>query len=152
MENPQGRTTGGVALSFIDASAFLYAFLTTRVELSPEVREMKTHAQAIIRRVQEGEKVTTSAVHVSETVNILEKRFPLQRARHVASQIIQSPNIEILPVDRLHYEAALATSERHDLGLNNALAYTLMRERNIDAIYSFDKDFTKLPGIRRLTE
>ena len=139
-------------MNFIDSSAFLYAFLTARKELSHEVEEMKAHAQAIIRRIQEGENVTTSTVHISETANILERGFPLSRARYVASQIIQSPNIEILPVDRLHYEAALAASERHDLGLNDALAYTLIKERRIDAIYSFDKDFDKLPGIRRLTK
>ncbi len=139
-------------MNFIDSSAFLYAFLTAQKELSHEVEEMKAHAQAIIRRIQEGENVTTSTVHISETANILERRFPLSRARYVASQIIQSPNIEILPVDRLHYEAALAASERHDLGLNDALAYTLIKEKRIDAIYSFDKDFDKLPGIRRLTK
>lgn len=139
-------------MNFIDSSAFLYAFLTARKELSHEVEEMKAHAQAIIRRIQEGENVTTSTVHISETANILERRFPLSRARYVASQIIQSQNIEILPVDRLHYEAALAASERHDLGLNDALAYTLIKEKRIDAIYSFDKDFDKLPGIRRLTK
>lgn len=139
-------------MNFIDSSAFLYAFLTARKELSHEVEEMKAHAQAIIRRIQDGENVTTSTVHISETANILERRFPLSRARYVASQIIQSQNIEILPVDRLHYEAALAASERHDLGLNDALAYTLIKEKRIDAIYSFDKDFDKLPGIRRLTK
>ncbi len=112
---------------------------------------MKAHAQAIIRRVQDGESVATSVVHVSETVSILEKRFPLQKARYVASQLIQSQNVEILPVDRLHYEAALATSEHHELGLNDSLAYTLMRAQNIGTIYSFDRDFDRLPGIQRIT-
>lgn len=69
----------------------------------------------------------------------------------MAAQIIQSQSLEILPVNRLQYEAALAASERHDLGLNDALAYVLMGEKRIETIYSFDRDFDGLPGIRRLT-
>ncbi len=152
MEDAKKCAAGGVALSFIDSSTFLYAYLTIRDGSTPRILAMKENAQTILRRVQEGEKTTTSAVHISETANILEKRFPLSKARHVASLLIQSENVEIFPVNKIHYEAALAASERHEVGLNDALAYTLMKERNIDTIYSFDRDFDRLPGVHRLTK
>lgn len=112
---------------------------------------MKTRAGDIIKRIHGGERVTTSTVHVSETANILEQLYPLPRARQIVSDLIQSPNVEVLAVDRLHYEATLTASERHDIGLNDALACVLMRERGIETIYSFDRYFDGLPGIRRVT-
>jgi len=143
---------GGVRLSFIDSSAFLYAFLASRSDLLPEVSRMKGHAQAIIRRIQEGEPVTTSVVHVSEVANILEKRFPLDRARNIVSSILLSDNVSVSEVDNLRYEAALSISERHMVGLNDALTYSIMRENGITKIYSFDNHFDLFPGITRLTE
>jgi len=138
-------------LSFIDSSVFLYAFLTPRGELPSEMMEHKRRSQDILRRVQGGERVVTSAAHISEIANSLESRFSLRSARHTLSQVILSENVEIAGVDRLRYEAALAVSERHDLGLNDAVAYTLMLERGISSIYSHDGHFDNLPGIHRLT-
>ena len=112
--------------------------------------EHKRRSQDILRRVQDGERVVTSAAHISEIADILESRFSLRSARHTLSQVLLSENVEILGVDRLRYEAALAVSERHDLGLNDAVAYTLMLERGITGIYSHDRHFDNLPGIHRL--
>jgi predicted nucleic acid-binding protein len=148
--NFEEGSPGGTALSFIDSSVFLYAFLTPRGELPSEIMEHKRRSQDILRRVQDGERVVTSAAHITEITNILESRFSLSTARHTLSQVLLSENVEIAGVDRLRYEAALAVSERHDLGLNDAVAYTLMLEKGITSIYSHDKHFDNLPGIQRL--
>lgn len=47
---------------------------------------------------------------------------------------------------------ALRETEEKKIGLSDAIAYILMLQNNIEEIYSFDMDFDKLEGIRRLTE
>lgn len=40
----------------------------------------------------------------------------------------------------------------NELGINNALALNIMRERDIKEIYSFDKHFDDMPEVKRLAQ
>jgi len=59
-------------LRFIDASVFLYAFLKPKRRVSEDVLELKENAKRILSRIEEGEEVVTTVVHLSEIANILE--------------------------------------------------------------------------------
>ena len=113
-------------MRFLDASTFLYAILKPAQQPPPEITENKRRAQAIITRIQEGEPVTTTIVHISETANILESRTTQGDARNIIQDILDTSNITITPVDRSQYEAAVKQAENHNVGINDALAYFLL--------------------------
>jgi predicted nucleic acid-binding protein len=150
--DPEASPFGGSSLNFIDSSVFLFAFLIPRGDPPADIRGYKVCAKEILRRVHEGERVMTSTAHISEIANILESRFSLNEARRTVSDLILLDTVEIAAVDRLRYEAAVSVSEKHRLGLNDSVAYSMMRENGIKCIYSYDKDFDGLPGIERLTD
>ena len=137
-------------MRFLDASTFLYAILKPAQQPPPEITENKRRAQAIITRIQEGEPVTTTIVHISETANILESRTTQGDARNIIQDILDTSNITITPVDRSQYEAAVKQAENHNVGINDALASITMKEKGIHEIYSYDKHFDNLPEITRI--
>ena len=44
----------------------------------------------------------------------------------------------------------VAVAEEKRIGLGDAIVYILMLQNNVKEIYSFDRGFDKLKGIRRL--
>lgn len=59
-------------------------------------------------------------------------------------------NVKILDVTRDAYFAAVEIGEDYKLEPNDALAVDLMRQNDIEEIYSFDDHFNKVDGITRL--
>ena len=138
-------------MRFIDGSTFLYAFLKPRRPLPRKVAEIKANAQSILRRVNEGEDVLTSVVHVSEVANILEARIAFSDSRPIIGDIVDKSSVEVVDVTRDLYIASIQTADVHDISINDALALNIMKGREIDEIYSFDKHFDNIHEIRRLT-
>jgi predicted nucleic acid-binding protein len=116
------------------------------------VADDKRRAQNIIRRIQGGERVATTVVHVSETANILEARVPLEDSRSMVLAILNMGSITVAAVDSARYVRAIQEAENRGIGINDALAYRYMLEYEIHEVYSFDKHFDELPGITRLSE
>ena len=54
-------------MRFIDANVFLYALLKPKPNLPKEVIEKKKQAREILRRIENGEEVATTVVHLSES-------------------------------------------------------------------------------------
>ena len=138
-------------MRFIDASTFLYAFLKPEGLLPPDAVEMKAGAQGILRRVNDGERVITSVIHVSEVANVLETCVRLSECRRIVSDIVAKRSVEVIDVSKNKYISSIHTAGVHDVGVNDALALSIMQERGVDDIYSFDGHFDKMPEIRRLT-
>ena len=111
---------------------------------------MKAAAQEILRRVEEGEPVFTTTVHVSEVVNIVESRVGLQASLGLAARLLSLENVEVLPVSRDDYEKALEVAQRFSVSLNDAVAYAKMLEKGASEVYTFDKHFAQLLGMRTL--
>jgi len=139
-------------LRFMDSSTFLYAYIRPRSRPPPDVEDDKRRAHGIIRRIQGGELVTTTVVHVSEIANILEARAPLDDARSMILDILNMNTIMVTAVDSARYARAVQVAETYDVGTIDALAYVTMIENGISEIYSFDKQFDLLPGIERLSK
>ena len=72
---------------FVDASVFIYAYLKPKKTLMPELLELKKNAQEIIKRIDEGEQVTTSLIHISEIANILETRMLLKDSLDILADL-----------------------------------------------------------------
>jgi predicted nucleic acid-binding protein len=139
-----------VRARFLDSSVFLHAYLRPRRPLTAREEAVKAAAQEILRRVEEGEPVFTTTVHVSEVVNIVESRVGLQASLGLAARLLSLENVEVLPVSRDDYEKALEVAQRFSVSLNDAVAYAKMLEKGASEVYTFDKHFTQLPGVSAL--
>ena len=112
--------------------------------------KLKDSAKEIVRRINEGEVVFISTVHFSEIVNILEDNAPLDVALEVEESILLRESIRFIDVSKKDYLSAVEVAKKFKVGLNDALAYVAMRRMGIDEIYTFDKDFDRLPDVKRI--
>lgn len=65
--------------------------------------------------------------------------------------ILAKKNVIVYGVDLDAYLEALRLAHKHLIGVNDALAIIYMKMYGINEIYSFDKDFDKVEGIKRIT-
>ena len=136
--------------AYVDANVFVYAFLKTKRQLQPKELEIKQAAKNIVARISKGEKVTTSVVHFSEVCHVLEDHLPPQEAILIEKGLLYRENISICEVAQEDYIKAVSVAEDCGGGVNDALAYVLMKEQAIQTIYSFDKDLDAFTDIQRL--
>lgn len=135
---------------FIDASVFVHAYLKPKRPLKPLEAQIKDAAKKIIIRINNGERVITSVVHFGEISNILEDHLPLTDALSIERALCLRENITVEGVLHEDYISALDEAERHRVGVNDALAYVVMKKHGLSEIYSFDKDFDKFEDAKRL--
>ncbi|HDI86413.1 MAG TPA: PIN domain-containing protein [Candidatus Korarchaeota archaeon] len=139
-------------MRLVDASVFVHAFLRPKRKLQHHERRIKESAKSIVRRINEGEEVAMTVVQLAEVANLLETHLPREMAAQVEEFLVRAPNVSLLAVDRRACSEALTVSIEHEVGLSDAIAYVVMLSQGIREIYSFDRDFDRLPGIVRLTE
>lgn len=139
-------------MHFIDANVFIHALLKPRKNQTSEAAEIKHCAQAILFRIENGEAGLTSTVHLSEVANVLEDYMPAEEALSRIVAVLSNKNIEIAPVFREDYVAATALARDIGIGINDALAVLLMKKRNLNQIYSFDKGLEKVAGINKMSK
>ena len=128
---------------FVDASVFVHAYLRPRRELKPHERQIKSHARGIVTRINEGERVLTSVVHLSEVADLLDDWMPLEEARAVLQGLCTRESVEVLAAERRDLIEALAVGSEVGVGMSDALAVVLMRA--LEASDSFE-------GIRRISQ
>ena len=141
-----------MSVVYVDANVFVYAFLKPKRNLQPHEVIIKEAAKKIVSRINEGEKVATSVVHFSEVCNILDDHMPLEEAVAVEKGLLFRENILVCEVTEDNYLNAISIAEDQRVGVNDALAYVLMKKAAIRKIYSFDKDFDLFNDIKRITE
>jgi uncharacterized protein len=141
-----------VSVAYVDANVFVYAFLKTKRQLQPSELEIKQAAKNIVARISKGEKVVTSVVHFSEVCNVLEDHLSPEEAFLLEKGLLYKENVSICEVSQEDYIKAVSIAEDHSVGVNDALAYVLMKERAIQSVYSFDKDLDAFTDIKRVTK
>ena len=77
---------------------------------------------------------------------------PFEQAFLLEKGLLYRENVLICEVSQGDYLRAIAVAEDYHVGVNDALAYALMKKEGIHAIYSFDKDFEKFNDIQLLAE
>ncbi|HTD80813.1 MAG TPA: type II toxin-antitoxin system VapC family toxin [Thermoplasmata archaeon] len=137
---------------YLDASVLVHAYLRPRRELKPHERAIKSHARAIVTRIDKGEPVVTSTVHVAEVANILEDWMNLEDARSIEQGLCTRDSIRILQTAKMDLLEALGLASEFGLGTTDSLAVVFMKREGIREIYSFDKDYDGLPGVTRVSE
>ena len=139
-------------MRFIDASVFLYAFLKPKRHVSKEVLKLKEAAKNILTRVEKGEDVIITVVHLSEVANILETYTSKVKSVEYVEAILSKPSIHVYDVNVASYVEAMLKAKEYMIGVNDALAVIYMERLGINEIYSFNRDFDKIKWIRRIIE
>jgi len=139
-------------MRFVDASVFLYAYLRPKKAVPNEIAEMKKAARAILRRVNTSEKVYSSLIHLSEVANILEAVMPVNESRTIMRDLLYATTIVILEPTKGNYLDAIEVADEANVGLNDGLAYVLMKTTGAKEIYSFDQHFDRFDDIERICE
>jgi len=138
-------------MRFLDANVFIYAYYKPKRQLTQKERQMKEQAKKIISNVSQGkEEVTTTVVQMSEIVNILKHGMPLDQLANIIRGLFILDNVKIIGVTAEAYFAAAELGVDLKLEANDALAVDVMRQNEINEIYSFDEDFDQIEGITRL--
>lgn len=138
-------------MRFVDSNVLIYAILDPKRRLTEREKGIKESAERLMQRINNGEEVVTSVVHISEIANILEDAANLGFAVSFTRDLISRWNITVEPVDRAMYILAIAIADEKKIGINDALAYEIMKKKEIKEIYSFDKHFDNLP-VNRLVK
>jgi len=128
-------------MRFIDANVFIYAILKPKSSLPAAVQKKKSAAKNIFLRVNEGEPVITTTVHLSEVANVLEDTAGLEFVIDLLTAIFSKPTIEVEPVTPDIYLESALTAKKSGISVNDALALLVMEKRGIEEIYTFDRHF-----------
>jgi len=135
-------------MRFLDSSVFLHAYLKPRRKLRQREKIIKEVAKKILEKIEGGEEVVTTVIHLAEILNIVESRLGLKYSISLLARILSLSNILIEGVDLDDYKNGLTISERYGISINDSIAYIKMEKLNINEIYTFDKHFKNLPEIK----
>ena len=131
-------------MRFIDANVFIYAVLKPKTALPEAVLRKKTAAKEIFLRVNAGEPVTTTTVHLSEVANVLEDASGISFAGDLISAILTKPTIIVEPVSADDYRESIQLARKSTISINDALAIIIMERQGIDEIYTLDRHFKQV--------
>ena len=130
-------------MRFIDANVFIYAVLKPKMALPEAVLHKKTAAKEIFLRVNAGEPVITTTVHLSEVANVLEDAAGLSFAGDFLSAVLKKPTISVEAVSVDDYRECIMLAQKSAISINDALAIIIMEQQGIDEIYTFDRHFNQ---------
>ncbi|HDO19968.1 MAG TPA: PIN domain-containing protein [Candidatus Bathyarchaeota archaeon] len=132
------------------------SLLDTTVFIAAAFPREKHHKEgrAIITSVEEGalgKPVITDYI-LNEAVTFVRKRKDAAASIEMLDAIIHSPRLRLVKVENRHFEAGLQLFRTYEgLSFTDAVSVAVMRDLDIEVIYSFDSDFDGIPGIVRLT-
>jgi predicted nucleic acid-binding protein len=133
-----------VATAFLDTNLLLRHLLGDDPDLSPK-------ATAYLARIQEGEiQVLTADTVVFETVFTLQRQYRRAKSdiRTAVLELLELPGI-ILPGKR-RFRRVFDLYVDSNLPFADAYHAVLMEQLGITEVASFDRDFDRVPGIRRV--
>jgi predicted nucleic acid-binding protein len=107
--------------------------------------QKKAAAKEIFLRINAGEPVITTTVHLSEVANVLEDAAGLPFTTDLLSAILTRPTITSEAVSADNYRESVRLAGRLDISINDALAVMVMERLGIEEIYTFDRHFRQAP-------
>jgi len=130
-------------LTFVDSNVPMY--------LVGAAHPHKTDAQLILERlIAAGDRLVTSAEVLQEILHrytAIGKRQAIGPALQVLLDIVD----EVLPIEKADaLRASEIVQHRVSMSARDALHIAVMERHGVRTILSFDKDFDKWPGLRRL--
>jgi predicted nucleic acid-binding protein len=137
---------------FVDTNVFIHGLINPDKELEGHEIQLKEAAGKIIERIYNGELVGISTAQISEMANIIENLAPAI-AMDIEDFLINMPTVKVYSVTRKTTQDAYDIAKKYQpnkIGLNDCIAYVIMKKHGYDEIYSFDKDFDTLSGVKKI--
>ena len=131
-----------MAVIFVDSSYIIAAFVNSDAD----------HARAVeVSRELAGERLVMTSHNVEESVTFVAKKGTAEQAKKLALKLLAAGEIDIVFPDReMLKKAAEVVGCRAGLSMCDALAVVVMKELGMQRIASFDSDFDRFPGIKRI--
>jgi predicted nucleic acid-binding protein len=129
---------------FIDTNVFVRHLTQDHADFSPK-------ATAFLARIERGDiQARTADTAIFETVFLLEKRYGRARAdiRDGVLALVGLPGLALPNKHRLRRVFELYIDVK--LSFGDAFHVALMEQLGIEEIATFDRDFDRVPGIRRV--
>lgn len=129
---------------FTDTNVFIRFYLQDNPKLSVAARN-------IILASQTGKcTMVICSATILEIVWLLLSFYknPKENILAFIDEILHFPNLEI--IDRKIIERTVAMFTSKNIDITDAYWLSLMEQENIKEIFSFDHDFDKIPGFKRL--
>lgn len=129
-------------------------FLDTNIilrYLTRDDEEKATQALALFTRLEAGtERVATSPMVIFEAIFTLQKRYnvPREKIREAIVDILSFSGLA-LPNKNL-YRRALDLYVNNNISFTDAFNAAQMAAQRITDIYSFDTDFDRMDGVKRI--
>lgn len=141
---------GDFTMRFLDANVFIYAYYKPTRELTKKQKQMKERSKEIIIKINEGEEVITTVVHLSEVTNILKRALSVDDLYSLLIGLCSRDNVRIVDVTVEDYLGAIELMSELKMDPNDCLAVDVMRCEDINEIYTFDRGFDGVAGIIRV--
>jgi len=132
---------------FIDTVVFIAAYFPREIH--------HLQGKEIITALEKGQikhGLITDYI-LDEIVTLARRRGGVDASNQILDTLLGSPHIEILKVNKNHFEAGITFFKRYDqLSFTDSVTVTVMKDQAINIIYSFDTGFDSVPGIIRMTK
>jgi len=132
-------------LRFVDSNVFIY-------HMADDPRYGKV-ATKIIEKIEEGEEVATSTLVISQVCGYLKWKKRADVIRTFLGFLSSIPNLVKIETTFNDFLQALMISAEHNLDWkiwDDILIAVQMKRLGISEVYSNDKDFDRIPGIKRI--
>src|SRR5574341_2313747 len=138
-------------MKFIDSNPFIHALYKPKREVLDEKRkDLKNRSKEIIKRINGGEKVLTTTIHISEIYNLLKRSYNQEMLNKLVLSLILKENIQIAGVDEETLFSGQEIAIDSNVDLNDGIAVTIMQQMDVRDIYSFDAHFDNFKWITRI--
>jgi predicted nucleic acid-binding protein len=127
-------------------------FVDSNVWIAYFNKNDKFHPNAIksFSKIKTFETVYISSGIVFEVVNYLFKIYGKIESRRVLDFFLTNSAIEIVFISRIAWDKTVNLFKENELSLTDAQIVACMFENKDTEIYSFDKHFDKINGIKRI--
>ncbi len=123
-------------LPYLDANALVYAFLRS-----------DSRSEALLALMGKGAVVSSLAI---DELLWVAHREQYTHTSQLIYELLRHPTIEFIEVRCLTQLYAAELMRKHKLKPRDALHAALMHEEGITTIISYDADFDRVPGIKRM--
>ncbi len=132
-------------MKFVDSNVFLYTLIG-----SPKA-DYET-SRNILKRIEEGEEATTSLAVLQEVVDWLEYNGRKREVEVFLTAVNSYAKMRKVSNRWRDYPKASAEAGKAAIDFVDALSLAVMRREGINEVYSNDKDFDRIAGIKRVFE
>ncbi|RJS84232.1 PIN domain-containing protein [Candidatus Bathyarchaeota archaeon] len=130
-------------MRFVDSNVFIYVLVKT-----PK-NDYET-AKRILQRIEEGEEAITNTAVIQEIVDWLEYNNRRGEVETFLTAINSYIAMEKAEVSWKEMIEAISDMKKYDLDFVDALTLQTMKRNNVNEIYTNDRDFDRVKGIRRI--